>query len=76
METIDQLKKRWDAPTPPFFKKLRNIGLVMAGIGAALMTAPVALPVALIQIGGYLVTAGAVMTSISQITLPHEPEEE
>ncbi|EKB47895.1 hypothetical protein [Cecembia lonarensis] len=76
METIDELKNRWNAPTPPFFKKLRNIGLMVAGVGAALMTAPVTLPAILVQVAGYLVTAGAVITSISQITLPHEPEEE
>ncbi len=40
----------------------------MAGVGTVLLTAPVALPAAVVTIGGYLVTAGGVATAISQIT--------
>ena len=61
---IDRAK----APTPKFFKVLRNIGLIMAGVGTVLLTAPVSLPVAVVTIGGYLVTAGGVATAVSQIT--------
>lgn len=63
-EIIDRAK----APTPKFFRVLRNIGLIMAGVGTVLLTAPVALPAALVTAGGYLVTAGGVVTAISQIT--------
>ena len=59
---------RVKAPTPKFFKVLRNIGLIMAGVGTVILTAPVALPAALVTAGGYLVTAGGVATAISQIT--------
>jgi len=59
---------RAKAPTPKFFKVLRNIGLIMAGVGTVLLTAPVSLPAAVVMIGGYLVTAGGVVTAVSQIT--------
>ena len=61
---VDRIK----APTPKFFKVLRNIGLIMAGVGSVLLTAPVALPTAVVTLGGYLVTAGGVATAVSQIT--------
>jgi len=61
---IDRVK----APTPKFFKVLRNIGLIMAGVGTVLLTAPISLPTTVVTIGGYLVTAGGVATAVSQIT--------
>ena len=65
---MSQILDRAKAPTPKFFKVLRNIGLIMAGVGTVLLTAPVSLPAALVTAGGYLVTAGGVATAISQIT--------
>lgn len=65
---MSDIIERVKAPTPKFFKLLRNIGLIMAGIGTVLLTAPVSLPAAVVTIGGYLVTAGGVATAVSQIT--------
>ncbi len=65
---MSEIINRVKAPTPKFFRVLRNIGLIMAGIGTVLLTAPVSLPAALVTAGGYLVTAGGVVTAISQIT--------
>ena len=56
------------APTPPFFKKVRNIGLVLAALGASLLASPVALPAIIIKIAGYLLIAGSVATTVSQAT--------
>ena len=36
--------KRMKKHTPSFFKKVRNVGLALASISAAVLTAPVALP--------------------------------
>lgn len=58
---------------PPFFRRLRNLSLVVTGIGTALLTAPVALPVFLSTLGGYLVTAGSVASLLSQLTRMDEP---
>lgn len=60
------LLERLSCPTPKFFKRLRTVGLVLAAAGGVLVAAPVALPVALVTAGGYLLTAGAVATAVSQ----------
>ena len=58
----DRIKQK----TPPFFKKLRSIGLVVAAIGTSLVMAPVALPVLVTTIGGYLIVGGTVLSTVSQ----------
>ncbi|SHG57718.1 hypothetical protein SAMN05443549_1054 [Flavobacterium fluvii] len=60
--------KRVKAPTPKFFKVLRNIGLAMAAIGGTILAAPIALPVVLTTVGGYMAVAGGVVTAVSQLT--------
>ncbi len=65
---MSEIMDRAKAPTPKFFRVLRNIGLIMAGVGTVLLTAPVSLPAAVVTFGGYLVTAGGVATAVSQIT--------
>lgn len=65
MSVVDRL----NAPTPPFFKKLRTIGIVVGVVGGALATAPVALPVAIVSLSGYLLTAGSILTAVSSITV-------
>ena len=62
------LVKREKAPTPKFFKVLRNIGLVLAAVGGTILAAPVALPVIVTSVGGYLVVAGSVVSAVSQLT--------
>ena len=63
------LLERAVSPTPTFFQKLRNIGLALAAISAAIMTAPVALPAIVTTIAGYLAVAGTVLSGVSQITI-------
>lgn len=65
MNVIDRVK----APTPKFFKKVRNIGMLLAAAGAALLAAPVTLPAGIVALGGYLTTAGSVLTAVSQTTV-------
>ncbi len=60
--------ERIQAPTPSFFKKLRNIGLILAAVGAAIISAPISLPVAVVTVAGYLTVAGAVIGAVSQFT--------
>jgi hypothetical protein len=62
-------------PTPPFFKKLRNIGILLAATGGAILTAPVTLPSILISIATYLAVAGTVATAISQAVVSDKKEE-
>jgi hypothetical protein len=64
--------QRAAAPTPKFFKKLRNIGLTLAAISTAIVTAPVSLPVILVTIAGYAAVGSAVLGAVSQITVVSE----
>ena len=68
----DKLKSfftRCGADTPPFFKKLRMIGLVIAAAGTAVVASPIALPAAVVTVGGYLIAGGAVATAVSQAAI-------
>jgi uncharacterized membrane protein HdeD (DUF308 family) len=60
--------KRVKSPTPKFFKVLRNIGLVLAAVGGTILAAPVALPVIVTSVAGYLAVAGGVISAVSQLT--------
>lgn len=71
------LQQRLTAPSPSFFKKIRNIGLILGAVGGAILTAPVTLPPLLITIAGYLATAGLVASAVSATTVDDpspEPE--
>jgi hypothetical protein len=70
MKLIERLK----APTPKFFRVLRNVGLSLAAAGAALLAAPVTLPVAIITVAGYLTVAGGVITAVSQSAVDGETD--
>jgi|GEM_PF-333205 len=58
--------QRLNAPTPKFFRRIRNIGLVLGAVGAALLAQPVELPGFLSTLATYLVMAGTVASAISQ----------
>ena len=62
------LIKRAKAPTPKFFKVLRNIGLALAAVGGTVLAAPIALPVVVTSVAGYLAVAGGVISAVSQLT--------
>jgi uncharacterized membrane protein HdeD (DUF308 family) len=68
------LIKRAKAPTPKFFKVLRNVGLVLAALGGTILAAPVALPVVVTSVGGYIAVAGGVMSAVSQITTTEDDQ--
>ena len=68
------ITKRLQSPTPKFFRKLRNIGITIAAVGGAIIASPVALPAAIVTAAGYLITAGTVVTAISQVTVKEEPD--
>ncbi len=69
---MNKIIKRMNRPTPNFFKKMRNVGLTIAAISTAILTAPVALPAILVQLAGYLAVAGGVMSSVSQTAVKME----
>jgi hypothetical protein len=70
------LIQRVKAPTPKFFKVLRSIGLGLAAVGGTILATPIALPVVITSIGGYLAVAGSVVSAVSQVTTLNEAEHE
>ena len=64
--------KRVKTPTPKFFKVLRNIGLALAAVGGTILATPIALPVLITTVGGYLAVAGGVLSAVSQLTTTEE----
>lgn len=62
MKLIDRLK----APTPRFFKILRNVGLGLAAAGGVIVASPIAIPARIVPIGAHLIVARSVATAISQ----------
>ncbi|POS02219.1 hypothetical protein Q361_105114 [Flavobacterium croceum DSM 17960] len=69
---MKKIINRAKAPTPKFFKVLRNIGLALAAVGGTILAAPIALPVVVTSIGGYLAVAGGVVSAVSQLTTSTE----
>jgi uncharacterized membrane protein HdeD (DUF308 family) len=63
------IKQRFKAETPKFWKRVQTIGLSLAGVSTIILTAPVALPVAVVSVAGYLATAGGVIGVISQLAV-------
>ncbi len=65
MKLIERVK----APTPKFFKVLRSIGLALLAISGSILAAPVALPVGVVTVAGYVAVAGGVISAVSQVTV-------
>ena len=63
-----ELKERWQAKTPKFWQKLQKICIALGVIGGTIVALPVALPAAVLTAGGYLVAAGTVTATLSQLT--------
>jgi len=62
------LKERWQSKTPKFWKKVQRIGVAIGVIGATIVAAPVVLPASLVTAAGYMVAAGTVTATLSQLT--------
>jgi uncharacterized membrane protein HdeD (DUF308 family) len=61
--------KRATAPTPKFFKTLRNVGLILLAVSGSILAAPVALPAIVVTVAGYAAVAGGVISAVSQVTV-------
>ena len=71
---MKKILNRAAAPTPKFFKVIRTIGLALAAVGGTILAAPIALPVLVTTIGGYMAVAGGVLTATSQLTTTDDSE--
>ena len=71
---MNKVINRMQGTTPKFFKILRNIGVTLAAVSAAVFTSPVNLPTIVTDIAGYLAVAGSVMGAVSQTAVLGEDE--
>jgi hypothetical protein len=71
---MSNIINRMQGTTPKFFKILRNVGVALAAVSAAVFTSPVALPTIVTDIAGYLAVAGSVMGAVSQTAVLNEDE--
>lgn len=69
------LKERWTAKTPKFWKKVQSIALVIGTIAGVIIAAPVALPAAVITTATYLVSISATIVATSQLTVDDKESE-
>lgn len=69
---MKQILSRVNAPTPKFFKKLRNIGIALAAVAGTIVAAPIALPAVIIKVAGYLAVASGVLSAVSQTAVEGE----
>ena len=70
------LVERVKAPTPKWFKIIRNIGIALATVGGVILASPVILPVGLVSAAGYLVLGGSIISAVSQTGVKTEEEPE
>lgn len=69
---MKSIVNRAQAPTPKFFKVLRNIGLVLLSVSGVIATAPVSLPAIVVTVSGYAAVAGGILSAVSQLTVTSE----
>ncbi len=68
--------QRVKSPTPKFFKVLRTIGLSLAIAGTTIITSPIAIPVVVVSVAGYVIVAGTVLTAVSQTAVESTRQDE
>lgn len=69
---MKRILQRMQAPTPRFFRRVRNAGLLLTAVSGALLTAPVMLPAAVLGAAGYVALAGAIASAVSQTAVKQE----
>jgi hypothetical protein len=65
---MENLKDRWKANVPEFWKKVQKVGIIAGVIGGALLTVPVSLPATIVAGATYLVVIGTTTATLSQLT--------
>ncbi|WP_423738042.1 hypothetical protein [Chitinophaga caseinilytica] len=67
-----ELLNRLTAPTPPFFQKVRNLGLLLTAVVSAVIGLPLELPLTVLEIAGGLAVAGSMMAGLGQAAVKSE----
>ena len=71
MESVKNLSllDRVALPSPTFWRKVSAVGKAIGGLGLVLVTAPVALPAAVVSVAGYLVLVGSLTAGLAALTV-------
>lgn len=64
---MNQFFKRLTTKSPKFFVRLQNAGLIIGGIGAAIVAFPLALPAVVVTVGSYAIAVGASIATIAKL---------
>lgn len=67
-----EILERLIAPTPKFFRKVRNIGLGLIAVSTVIITSPISLPYYIVSLANLTNLAGGIMAAISQLTTSKE----
>ena len=70
------LIERVSAPTPKWFKIIRNIGITLTAVGGAILAAPVAIPATIVTVAGYVMLGGTIATAIAQTAMQTEDDKD
>jgi hypothetical protein len=74
IKIMENLKERWNAKTPKFWKKVQKIAVLAGTIAGIIIAAPVALPATVITAAGYVVAIGTAVATTAQLTKEDNPE--
>ena len=66
---MTDIKKRWNAKTPKFWKNVQKVAIALGAAAGVVIAAPITLPATVVTVAGYLVTAGTVAATLSQLTV-------
>lgn len=69
---MNKIIQRLQAPTPRFFQKIRNFGMLLTAVSVVLTTAVIPLPAVLITIAGYTALAGGIASALSQTAIKND----
>jgi hypothetical protein len=64
--------ERLAAPMPPFFRRIRNFGLVLGAVATAILTSPIALPPVLITVAGYATVLASAIAAVASLTVDYD----
>jgi hypothetical protein len=64
-----KIKERFLAPTPKFWRIIRNAMIGIGTVSGAIIATPAMLPVALVTLATYGLTIGTIGAALSQLTV-------
>ena len=71
---MKELKGRWKSKTPCFWKKVQKVAIALGAAATIIVAAPITLPAAVVTVAGYVITAGTVAATLSQLTVENYKE--